>query len=190
MIRNSQPSTSEPISTGRDRVGDAKPTSATPVPPALGGTAGDDATKPYAVGYGRPPLHSRFKPGQSGNPKGRTRKSRNMRTIVREVLTEEMKIKEGGRVRRMPAFEALVRTTLARTFKGDPKAIAALLILLRHYASEHDEPVVGLELLSEHEAIVSDFLARHGLNDAINSPTRDGDPTPPSARNKPRAKPR
>ena len=37
----------------------------------------------YQVGYCRPPLHSRFKPGQSGNPKGRPRQSRNMRTIAR-----------------------------------------------------------------------------------------------------------
>ena len=39
----------------------------------------------YQVGYCRPPLHSRFKPGQSGNPKGRPKQSRNMRTIVKQV---------------------------------------------------------------------------------------------------------
>ena len=40
----------------------------------------------FAVGYGRPPVHSRFKPGKSGNPKGRAKQSRNMRTIVQQVL--------------------------------------------------------------------------------------------------------
>ena len=35
----------------------------------------------YQVGYCRPPLHSRFKPGQSGNPKGRLKQSRNLRSI-------------------------------------------------------------------------------------------------------------
>jgi hypothetical protein len=85
----------------------------------------------YQVGYGRPPLHSRFKPGQSGNPKGRPRRSRNMRTIVKQVLSEDMHIREGGRLRRMSAMEALVRTILARSFKGDPKALASLIVLLR-----------------------------------------------------------
>ena len=72
----------------------------------------------YQVGYGRPPLQSRFKPGQSGNPKGRPRQSRNMRTIVKQVLSEDMQIREGGRLRRMSAMEALVRTLRARAFKG------------------------------------------------------------------------
>jgi hypothetical protein len=44
----------------------------------------------YAVGKYRPPLHSRFKPGQSGNPKGRAKQSRNLRTIVNQVLSEDM----------------------------------------------------------------------------------------------------
>jgi Family of unknown function (DUF5681) len=85
----------------------------------------------YQVGYCRPPLHSRFKPGQSGNPKGRPRQSRNLRTIVKQVLSEDMQIREGGRLRRMSAGEALVRTILARAFKGDPKALASLILLAR-----------------------------------------------------------
>ena len=64
----------------------------------------------YQVGYCRPPLHSRFKPGQSGNPKGRPKQSRNLRTIVKQVLSEDMQIREGGRLRRMSAMEAVVRT--------------------------------------------------------------------------------
>ena len=39
-----------------------------------------------------------------------TRRSRNMRTIMQQVLNEDMPIREGDRLRRMPAFEALVRT--------------------------------------------------------------------------------
>jgi hypothetical protein len=188
MAHKQPRSTRKPASTASDvpaPAGDAKPTSAEPAMPA----AGDEATEHYAVGYQRPPLHSRFMPGQSGNPKGRTRESRNMRTIVKKVLNEEMKIREGGRIRRMAAFEALVRATLARSFKGDPKATASLIILLRHYAVEHDEPVTGLELLPEHEAIVSDFLARYGFSEAINSSSQDGNATPSSARSEPKEKP-
>ena len=41
----------------------------------------------YAVGYRRPPLHSRFKPGQSGNPSGRSKGSQNLKTMFEQVLT-------------------------------------------------------------------------------------------------------
>ena len=87
-------------------------------PAAPGASAGplrasSDRTRTQ-VGYGRPPLHSRFKPGQSGNPKGRAKQSRNLRTIVKQVLNEHMQIREGGRLRRMSAMEAFVRTTTAR----------------------------------------------------------------------------
>ncbi len=120
----------------------------------------------YAVGYGRPPLHSRFKPGQSGNPKGRPKQSRNMRSIVKQVLSEDMQIREGGRLRRMPAMEALVRTVLARSFKGDPKALASLIVLMRQSGlSESDENSADLLHGPEYEEIIADFLARNGVGD-------------------------
>jgi Family of unknown function (DUF5681) len=121
----------------------------------------------YQVGYCRPPLHSRFKPGQSGNPKGRPKQSRNLRTIVKQVLSEDMQIREAGRSRRMPAMEALVRTIRARAFKGDPKAIASLIALARLSGlTESDEATADLLQGSEYDAMIVDFLARHGIENA------------------------
>jgi Family of unknown function (DUF5681) len=118
----------------------------------------------YQVGYCRPPLHSRFKPGQSGNPKGRPRQSRNLRTIVKQVLSEDMQIREGGRLRRMSAMEALVRTLRARAFKGDPKALASLIVLARLSGlTESDETIADLLHGPEYDAIIADFLARNGI---------------------------
>ena len=117
----------------------------------------------YAVGKGRPPIHSRFKPGQSGNSKGREKHSRNMRTIMQQVLNENMQIREGGRLRRMPAMEALVRTTLNRAFKGDPKAMASLLVLVRHcgYGADHDAPAAELLSGTDLKAIIDDYINRN-----------------------------
>jgi hypothetical protein len=118
----------------------------------------------YEVGYGRPPLHSRFKPGKSGNPKGRPKQSRNLRTIVKQVLTEDMHIRNGGRLRRMPAMEALVRTMLARSFKGDPKAFASLMVLSRQSGlMEGDEPIAELLRGPEYDAIIADYFAHYGI---------------------------
>ena len=121
----------------------------------------------YQVGYGRPPLHSRFKPGQSGNPKGRPKQSRNLRTIVKQVLSEDMQIREGGRLRRMSAMEAVVRTIRARAFKGDPKALASLIVLARLCGlTESEEAIADLLHGPEYDAIIDDFLARNGIENA------------------------
>ena len=116
----------------------------------------------YKVGYGRPPLHSRFKPGQSGNPRGRAKQSQNLRTIVKQVSNEQIQIREGDRPRRMPRIEALVRTTFTRAFK-DPKALAALLVLLRQcgYAADHDEAAVDMLFGPDYDEMINDFLGRH-----------------------------
>jgi Family of unknown function (DUF5681) len=150
-----------------------------PAEPGGPGPAGDDARTipassadphspgdPGSVGYGRPPLHSRFKPGQSGNPKGRAKQSRNLRTIVQQVLLEDMPIREGGRLRRMPAIEALVRTTRARAF-GDPKALAALVVLMKQYGfgPDRDEPAADLLSVADQQAILAEYLTRNLSSD-------------------------
>ena len=117
--------------------------------------------EPYTVGYGRPPLHSRFKPGQSGNPKGRAKGALNLRTIVKQVSNEQILIREGDRPRRMSRLEALVCTTFTRAFKEDPRALASLIMLLRQIGlTESDETTTELLQGPEYAAIVADFLAR------------------------------
>ena len=133
-------------------------------PDAIGQAADRE---PYAVGYGRPPLHSRFKPGQSGNPKGRAKGSRNLRTILKHVSNEQIQIREGDRTRRMSRMEALVRTTYTRAFKGDPKALASLILLWRQSGlTESDETTTELLQGSEYAAIIADFLARQRVKHA------------------------
>jgi hypothetical protein len=141
-------------------------------PDAIGQAADRE---PYAVGYGRPPLHSRFKPGQSGNPKGRAKGSQNLRTILKRVSNEQIQIREGDRTRRMSRMEARVRTTYARAFKRDPKALASLIMLWRQIGlTDSDETTTGVLQGPEYAAIVADFLARHGVehaasDDAVNA---------------------
>jgi hypothetical protein len=136
------------------------------------GQGGD--REPYAVGYGRPPLHSRFKPGQSGNPKGRAKGTQNLRTIVKQVANEQILISEGNRPRRMSRLEALVRTTFTRAFKGDPKALQSLIVLLRQIGlTESDETTTALLQGPEYAAIVADFLARQPVEHAANDDVVD-----------------
>jgi hypothetical protein len=46
---------------------------------------------PYNVGYGKPPVQTRFRKGQSGNPKGRGKGSRNFATVFMAAMSQSWK---------------------------------------------------------------------------------------------------
>jgi Family of unknown function (DUF5681) len=151
----------------------ARPSSSKPAAKQAAGLNGKDGLGSFEVGYGRPPLHGRFQPGRSGNPKGREKQSRNMRTTMQQILNEDMQIREGDRVRRMPTFEALVRTTLNRAFKGDPKAMTSLLVLVKHcgYGNDPDAPAAELLSGSDLQAIIEDYVDRNASENRTASQT-------------------
>jgi hypothetical protein len=90
----------------------------------------DKKTGGNSVGYGRPPVQSQFKPGQSGNPSGRRRGSKNLHSIVRQSLTKKVTIREGDKIYKVTQFEAIMRNLALNAMKGDPKAIKTMLTLL------------------------------------------------------------
>ena len=81
----------------------------------------------YTVGKGRPPVETRWKAGESGNPKGRPKGAKNASTLVKKVLTQKLTIQEKGMTRTVSVLEAIVLQTTNMALKGDHKAIAFLL---------------------------------------------------------------
>jgi len=81
------------------------------------------------VGYGKPPQHSRWKPGQSGNPKGRPRGSgrRQMGNIMTKVMNERVEVIIGGDSRKVSQGELAVRGVLKAAIKGNPSAYRAVM---------------------------------------------------------------
>jgi hypothetical protein len=80
----------------------------------------DDDDK--SVGYGRPPEHSQFKPGQSGNPKGRPPKSKNKKRILKEMLFETVTVTLGQRRTRLTCLEVMTRAAVNKAVQGDARA--------------------------------------------------------------------
>ena len=93
-------------------------------PPAKGGS-GD-----YEVGYGKPPKHTRFQPGQSGNPRGRPKGTKNLKTDLMEELGEKILVREGDHARQVSKQRALVKALLTRALKGDVRAANLLLSMM------------------------------------------------------------
>jgi hypothetical protein len=81
------------------------------------------------VGYGRPPVHSRFRKGQSGNPTGKRRHGvvGDAQALIRQEAYRQLTVREGDKVTRMPALQAVVRGQIASAAKGNVGAQRAFL---------------------------------------------------------------
>ena len=117
------------------------------------------------IGYCKPPKHTRFKPGQSGNPAGRPRGSRNLRTAIREALQEKVVIREGGRTRKLSKMDAIIQVALNKGLKGDPKGLAAVLQFARWAGLMDEEPDTSSResLGADDQAILDYYLAHLGV---------------------------
>ncbi len=85
----------------------------------------------YTVGFGRPPVAGRFKPGQSGNPKGRRRGTKNLSTLLTDILAEKISVRDGDKVRKISKAEALIHRLVAKALGADPKAAELVIKLAR-----------------------------------------------------------
>jgi hypothetical protein len=137
--------------------------------------------EPYEIGYGKPPKHTQFKPGQSGHPSGRPRGQRNFRTAVREALKEKITIREGDRTRTVSKMDGIIQVTFNKALKGDPRGLVAFLQLVRWVGLMDEEPELSSaeSIGAEDEAILTAFLERHGLKPSENPPAEAEDSPPP-----------
>lgn len=78
------------------------------------------------VGYKRPPVETRFKKGQSGNPRGRPKGAKGFMAELQEELDEVILVHEGNRSRKMTKRRVIAKRLVEGGLKGDPKAIQAI----------------------------------------------------------------
>ena len=122
-------------------------------------STGDDGSgtndNGYDVGYGKPPTHSRFRLGQSGNPRGRPKGSKNIRKAVEQIFTTKLTVREGGVVRRITKTEAVLLTQLSQALKGSQRAAQSVVAMVKELGlldARPDKLVMGdLRSLTDEE---------------------------------------
>ena len=90
----------------------------------------DDEKPDYKVGYKKPPLHTRFQKGQSGNPRGRPRGSKNFSTLLTEALNEPVVVTEDGRRRTISQRELGLKQLANKFAMAEAQATKMLLGLM------------------------------------------------------------
>ncbi len=106
----------------------------------------------------RPPLATRFRPGQSGNPRGRPKTANRLRALVERELGEEVEAKENGELVRITKLEAAVKQFVNRAANGDQRAAQFVFSLL---ADVSDRPAPqAAERTGEGDALVVAEIVR------------------------------
>jgi hypothetical protein len=97
------------------------------------------------IGHGRPPKQSQFKPGVSGNPKGRPkRKPADVSGVIKDALNAPIQVRNQGRTKTVTRTEVGLKKLIENAVRGDSTA-AATILQIRTQASRHGD--VGRETI-------------------------------------------
>ena len=115
----------------------------------------------YEVGYGKPPKETRFKPGSSGNPKGRPKETRNAITILHKAMEEKVLVSEKGSRRKRSKMEVMCTQLANKAASGDLKAANLVFGLAGQF--DPSAEMVNPDKLADQE-MVRQLLARMNKN--------------------------
>lgn len=123
--------------------------------------ARETPTSEYEVGYGKPPKSTRFQRGQSGNPRGRPKGTKNLKTDLIEELQETIDIREGNRSRKVTKQRAFIKALTNGSIKGNARSASLLLsTMLRILDTGANDIEVSDEITADEAEILRDFEAR------------------------------
>jgi hypothetical protein len=113
----------------------------------------------YTVGYGRPPLETRWKRGESGNPRKKPRRQENIVEILDRLLLSSVNVTLNGETKRVSALEAIISQLQVKEMSGHASS-SRILLRYRAFAGQHAEKVFQLIFVdSQSTPAVSDTIS-------------------------------
>jgi len=121
-----------------------------------------DKQRDYAVGYGKPPRHTRFTQGQSGNPRGRARGAKNLKTLLIETLNELVVVAENGRRRTINKRHAFIKQIVNQAVKGNWRAAKLLLDTLQRIEDRTEPETAEASFDAADAKVIEQLMTRLG----------------------------
>jgi uncharacterized protein DUF5681 len=112
----------------------------------------------YEVGYGRPPIATRFAAGNRANPNGRPRGSRSVGAVLQDIMRQKIAVSENGKTRRIPTLEVILRRLANDAMRSNPAAVKLLISFVDRYADSSRAAPRLNDLLAEDKAILARYL--------------------------------
>ena len=128
-----------------------------------------DGESDYRVGYGKPPLETRFQQGQSGNPRGRPRGAKNLATLLEEALNELVVVNENAGRRRISKRKAALKQLVNEAAKGNWRALKLLVDILQDIERRSEPQTEQSSFGAADEKVLAQLETR------LRSEKRDGD---------------
>ena len=113
----------------------------------------------YEIGYGKPPKHSQFEPGKSGNPRGRPRGARGLKSDLLTELSVRHTIHVNGKPMRGNRQQLILRTLAARAANGNLRAQALILPLIIQALGLEDRSDAREKLSISDQALLDELLS-------------------------------
>src|SRR6266566_6107573 len=113
----------------------------------------------YEVGYGKPPQHTQFRAGRSGNPAGRRKGVRNLATDVKRILKVPVKMKENGRSRKISTQEGVLMRLREKALQGDARALDRVVELALRFNNDAGEIGLAQPLGADDQVILAAYVA-------------------------------
>jgi len=129
-------------------------------------------TSDYEVGYRKPPVSGQFKPGTSGNPKGRKAKPKSVQAQVQKALSRKVRVTDAGQSKQFPLQEVIIRGLVTKAAKGDLKA-AAFVFNLANSPLYADTDTISEDALSPEDKAMLEKMMDHYSGPDASEPSLD-----------------
>ena len=114
----------------------------------------------YGIGYGKPPRATQFMKGQSGNPKGRPKGTRNLKSDLLDELQERVLIREGANSTQVSKQRAIIKRLIAKSINGDTRSLNITLNLMLRLLEPCVEDDPGEPIGEQEREILETLQAR------------------------------